>query len=222
MNASMNALTNASTNASTIGPRGATHSGRCHTSGRRGTVHRSQRFRSLKCRAVSSSQSGFSLLEVLIASVILLLIALGIVPLFIRATGQNQEGRFASVASSIASSELERLLGVPFNAPDMTVPVGDVEILREQYQLEMSGEWIDLDDWTPEDGFVFHRIIRVRQFALGALADGILNRAESINGSVSDLTPGLVQIKEILVQVESGSFPGASSKQVSLRSIRGV
>ncbi len=164
---------------------------------------------------------GFSLLEVLLASVMLLIIALGIVPLFVRSVGLNSEGRLASVSTALASDEIERLMGVPFNGPEMSILPGSTERLVDQYQAEPRGEWVDAGAWGG-GGFSFHRIVRVRQFSFGALngtADAVLDAAEALDGST---LPGLVQMKEIVVQVQSGTFIGGASRAVTLRVLRGV
>lgn len=166
--------------------------------------------------------SGFSLVEVLIASVLLLMIALGIIPLFVRAVGMNQEGRSASMVAAAASSEVERLKAAAFNSPVMTIPAGEDEILFEQWQSEARGEWIDEGTWIPGDGFAFHMTTRIRQFSLFSLGDNQLDEAELISGDVGFSDPALVQLKEIVVHVESGNFPGSVSKEITLRSLRSI
>lgn len=165
-------------------------------------------------------QAGFSLIEVLIASVLLLVIALGVVPLFVRAIGLNQEGQAASQISVIASSELERLNQLPWDAPDLTVPDGQTEVLLEQYQLEPRGEWKAKADVNPDDGFHFHRILRLRQFGFGALDDGKLADEERLPGGTEP--EALIQLKEVLIQVESGKRPGAARRAVTMRLMRSI
>ena len=184
------------------------------------TTSMSAKARSRRSLAGDVGQGGFSLVEVLIASVLLLVIALGILPLFVRAIGLNTEGRTGGQVALIGASELERLNALPWNAPELTIPAGAPEASVEQYQLVPQGEWMDETEVNPDDGFHFHRILRVRQFGLGALADGKLERSEAIPGGTT--ASGLIQIKEIVVQVESGKVPGADRRSVTMRLIRGV
>lgn len=166
-------------------------------------------------------QGGFSLIEVLLASVMLLIIALGIVPMFVRSVGLNAEGRMASVSTSLAADEIERLVGMPFDGPEMTIPPGSFERVVDQYQLEPRGDWIDESAYTG-GGFAYHRIVRIRQFNFNALndkLDQVLEEAEALDG---DALASLVQMKEIVVQVQSGNFVGGNSRAVTLRYVRGV
>lgn len=171
-------------------------------------------------RGPAAQQDGFSLIEVLIASVLLLVIALGVVPLFVRAIGLNQEGQAASEISVIASSELERMNELPWNSPDLTVPDGESEVLVEQYQLEPRGEWKAKADVNPDDGYHYHRILRLRQFGYGALDDGKLADEERLPGGTEPAA--LIQLKEFLIQVESGKRPGAARRAVTMRLLRSI
>lgn len=165
---------------------------------------------------------GFTLIEVVIAAVMFLAVAVGILPLFVRAVGLNHEGRLATFAAHYAASEIERLAALPFDAPELTIAEADVENEIEQYQALPNGPWVDDTEWSGEQGFTYHRIVRVRQFGLAALSDGVLDRSEALSGSISASTPGLVQLKEILVQVESGKVPGAARRSVTLRYLKAI
>ena len=81
---------------------------------------------------------------------------------------------------------------------------------------------VDVSELNPDDGFTYHRIVRVRQYGLVAITDGVLDETEAISGTVSASTPGLVQLKEILVQVESGKVPGSARRAVTLRSLKAI
>lgn len=173
-------------------------------------------------RALERASAGFSLVEVLIAGLIFLVVTVGILPLFMRAIGLTTEGRLATLVSHYAASEIERLSALPFDAPDLTIASGDTETRREEFQLEPNGPWVDVSELNPDDGFTYHRIIRVRQYGLVAITDGVLDETEAISGAVSASTPGLVQLKEILVQVESGKVPGSARRAVTLRSLKAI
>lgn len=188
-------------------------------SSRSASTGRTQRAAAVQ-RCPQAVSGGFSLIEVLIASVLLLVIALGVIPLFVRAIGLNQEGQASSQISVIASSELERLNQLPWDAPELTIPGSDLEVVLEQYQLEPAGEWKPAADVDPDDGFHFHRILRLRQFGFGALDDGKLAEEERLAG---DTVPAaLVQLKEVLIQVESGKRPGAARRAVTMRLMRTI
>lgn len=160
----------------------------------------------------------------MIASVILLVIALGVIPLFVRSVTLNQEGRLASIATSIASSELERLMDSPFNGPELTLGPSQSEILVEEYQAEQGGDWELATNYTEEDGYAFHRIVRIRQFGLGALSatSGTATTLDEAERLPEGTPENQVQVKEIVVQVESGPFAGGSAKQVTLRVLKTI
>ena len=81
---------------------------------------------------------------------------------------------------------------------------------------------MDDADWAGGRAFTYHRVVRIRQFGLDALSDGVLQEAEAISGTASATTPGLVQLKEIVVQVESGKVPGSARRSVTLRYIKAI
>lgn len=66
-------------------------------------------------------QDGFSLLEVLIALVILAIGLLAIAQMQITAIKGNAYGSEMTSASSLASNTIERLMGLPFNDVNLTI-----------------------------------------------------------------------------------------------------
>ena len=59
--------------------------------------------------------AGFSMIEALIAAAILLIIALGLLPLFSRSISDNVSGNDASQATNGSRTEVEEMLQLPFN-----------------------------------------------------------------------------------------------------------
>jgi len=86
--------------------------------------------------------SGFSLLEVLIASALLLMIVVGVLPLFIRSIENNLLGNDALRESNAASDRAEDLNGVRFNADAVSY---DAAAMEEEsawtYQLLERSDW---------------------------------------------------------------------------------
>ena len=68
--------------------------------------------------------AGFSIIEALIAAAVLLIIALGLLPLFTRSISDNVSGNDASQATNGSRTQVEELLNVPFNNDRMEVPAG--------------------------------------------------------------------------------------------------
>jgi Tfp pilus assembly protein PilV len=71
-------------------------------------------------------ESGFSLVEVIIASLIMLLVALAIIPLFTMAASSNLQGASSTSAANYARDRLELLWQLPFNDSRLTITAGTV------------------------------------------------------------------------------------------------
>ena len=124
-------------------------------------------------RAFCSSRRGFSLIEVMIASVLLLIVALGVLPLFTRSIVNNVAGGEYSEVSNLARSRAEQFRRLPFTSAEMTIDPGNDERLFEDYYSHETSEWIDgapPDD--DSDTVLWERTTIVRQYGVAALRDG--------------------------------------------------
>ena len=158
------------------------------------------------------SEAGFSLVETLIAAAILLIIALGMIPLFKRSIDNNALGNDYTQATSHAKTDLEDLLEIPFQSADMVLPAGagsrtTVRYLQKGLQSGTPTRW---QDWVaapvPGPPVVWTRTTRVRQFSVTAYDDGILNDSEALPGGTDE---AFVQIQEISAVLDSGKLqPG--------------
>lgn len=141
-------------------------------------------------------QRGFSVVEVLIATLIFLIIAIGILPLFAASTKNNLDGREATEAANFGRSAVEDLLQAQFNDPRLTVPAGGTVSTVQEYYSRKDLVW-KAGTGTALDPALWRRQIRVRQFNVNDLAgDGIFNDPQT--GSAD---PGQVHLKEVDVQV---------------------
>ena len=167
------------------------------------------------------STAGFSTIEALLAGVLLLIMALGVLPLFTQSLSNNRQGRTASDAANQARSELERMGQLGFDHADLTVPNGDDELTRTDYFSETKREWINEADWNPAtDGFrLFTREVTVRQYNFDALDDELLESSEAQAGGTD---PGLVHFKEILVEIDANALRAGPNKQVTIRAIKTI
>lgn len=164
-----------------------------------------------------SSIAGFSMIEATIASAILLIVAIGLLPMFTLAISNNQQGRDSMEITNQARSELERLFQLGFADPELSVPAGETQLRVEAYFTNDQEGWVPAAAYDGQ-GFVFHRIVTVRQFEDSALDDGLLHPDEAIAGAGA----APVHFKEILVEVESAGSIGAPPRQVALRGVRAV
>ncbi|HEX6862424.1 MAG TPA: hypothetical protein VF414_06400 [Thermoanaerobaculia bacterium] len=153
----------------------------------------------------TSRAAGFSVVEALIAALILLVIALGIIPLFARALRDNTAGADATQASNHGRASLEEYQQLPFNNQALTLAPGALTLGRdESWALGARDAFGDDDEgwWpgTPSDrGLVlWTRTTTVRQFGINDLDDGRLT--DPLPGGTQ---PAFVHLKEVEVRLES-------------------
>lgn len=141
--------------------------------------------------------AGMSLIEVLIAVAIMMVIALGIIPLFTRAMRLNREGANFSDVTNVARTTLEEYLKLDFNSPQLTLAAGQTTLTTDQYWDATTRLWTAVPVGGPPAGAIWERTISVQQFAAGDLtSDGSLD--SPLDGSV---TKDNVQLKRIRVAV---------------------
>lgn len=142
-------------------------------------------------------EAGFSLIEVLVAGAILLVIALGLVPLYSRSIRSNVEGFDYTRVSNSAKSRAEEFLQYDFNGERLTVPGGQSEGEIEDYYSLLEHRWVD--ELPDGDTALFTRTTRIRQFSA-------LDIETPLDGNAP---PDAVHLKEITVEV-TGSASGAA------------
>jgi Tfp pilus assembly protein PilV len=158
------------------------------------------------------SQKGFSVVEALIATGILLIIAVGMIPLFTRSIANNAMGNDYTQASAHGKTDLERWEKMPFSSNDLAITSGKV---RQQVKFVEKGiqQGTPVSDrdwrWTPvnNDRVLWTRTTQVRQFNISAFDDGLLTDAEALPAGTDD---AFVQIKEVTTLLDSGKLSTAT------------
>jgi len=166
-------------------------------------------------RLESRGPRGFSLIEVLIASAIFLIVALGIVPFFTQAIVNNRAGADFTQSTNYAKSELERLYALPFSSPDLAVTAG-TEAVTVQYYSKMDQKW-ETTLTTTGDVALWTRTVTIRNFGLGGMVD--IDHDGKLDGPLSADTPAAsVHAKQIQIAVQSGRAGGplGGGKQITL------
>jgi len=177
----------------------------------------------------SKTVRGFSLVEVLIASAIFLIIALGVLPIFAQAIRNNLSGKDATDVSNLNKSQVEALLQVPYDT--LVVPVGQTWGCTAQYWSLSGKQWKTTTAPSPPtpctaanvaavagDPALWVRTTQIRQFSLGDLQS-----TGTVNPLLGGAPAGSVQLKEIVVEVRSGDKnPLSSGKTLTLRMLRAV
>lgn len=168
------------------------------------------------------SPTGFSLVEVLIAAVILLVILLGIVPLFLRASVNRQAGRESTSVGSFARSRAETLLQLPFEHEAVSVPPGQAALEVTEYLDPDTDEW-SLDDALADEA-AWVRTTRVEQFGTADLLDGDTDGdGDSLDTPLPGGTnPRSVQLKQIEVAVTSPreAGPFGAGEELTVRVLK--
>ncbi len=163
--------------------------------------------RTRKSCSIARRDAGFSIVEALIAAAILLIIALGLLPLFTRSINDNVSGNDATQATNVGRSHIEDLLHLPINNEKLKVPdAGTVGELKESWtagDLQKTG---DADErWWKDPVSADHgpvlwtRTTRVTLYDISDLEDGVLNNP--LNGSSS--TSATISFKQVQVVVEN-------------------
>jgi hypothetical protein len=141
---------------------------------------------------------GFSLVEVMVASVMFLAVAIGIVPVFIQSMGSNVAGFESTKGSNHSRSHLEALQQIPFNSAELE-PTGESPRL-DYFSLDTE-LWVP--GQPPDDGSdpaLWLRTTSVRQYHMSALDDGILDPDTEALETGAD--PDWIHLKEIEVRIQ--------------------
>ena len=161
-----------------------------------------------RARPSGHGEAGFSMIEALIAAAILLIIALGLIPLFTRSIIDNSSGNDATQVTNHGKTQLESLIQLPFNHERLEVPGGvNVAQSAETWTTGALNQAGDPNErwWqgtTPPAGSgeaLWTRTTRVRQFSISDLDDGVLD-----NPQPGGTQPVFIQLKELEVQLENG------------------
>lgn len=162
-------------------------------------------------------EAGFSLTEVVIASVMLMTMAISVLPVFTKATASNETGREYTEISNLARSRAEELMQLPFNASQLTITSGTQLVAEEQYS-SLNRRWISGGTTlSAGDRALYLRRTTIRQY-------GITN-VETLDQPLAAGTPAEgIHVKEILVEVRgmAGSSVFGPSKSLSVRMLKSL
>jgi type II secretory pathway pseudopilin PulG len=169
------------------------------------------------------TRAGFSIIEALIAAAILLLVAIGVLPLFVRAMANNVSGSESTRVSNYSKSQIEELFQLPFGSAALTVTAGTESALPTQY-WEDPNPTIDGDErWvtTTTAGRIvtWERIGTIRQYAVGAFDDGVLQPSEALPfGAATEF----IHLKEIEVDVDARRAAGVlqQAQRMTVRTLK--
>lgn len=167
--------------------------------------------------------SGFSLVETLIAAVLLGVIIVGLVPLFMRSIVDNVSGRESSRASALTLTEVEELNALPLDRPSLTVVPGSTSFECYAAWNEAGGHW-DTEQCPPPTTTgdeLWKRRTTVRQYSVRTLDPGFDATPNELDNPLDGaIPPQFVHLREIMIEVEGGRRP-APARQLDLSVVRG-
>jgi type II secretory pathway pseudopilin PulG len=176
-------------------------------------------------RSATSREAGFSIIEGLIAALLLLIVTLGILPLFSRAMNNNVKGNDSTRQASGATDAFETSVALLFNSGAMTVPGGatsvvvtDTIALKEiasptgGASQAISSRWEPLGSLGSDDLPVMNRQLTLQQYSYDDYADN-QEFDTPLNG---DTQPRLVHFKVIEVDLLDATGGGARPYQLRM------
>lgn len=173
-------------------------------------------------------EAGFSMIEALIAAGILLIIAMGLLPLFARAISDNTSGNDATQSTNGGRTRLEEMLAPPFLHQALVLDAGQLQKQTAdswaQGKADETGDakegwWLDPVDPADKGVVLWSRATRVRQYGIGALADGDFDDSDRLSGSSQPIFVHLKEVEVVISNPKQGSMLG-KSQGITLRLVR--
>lgn len=153
-------------------------------------------------------QRGFSLIEMLVASFLLLLVVVGLVPLFVQSIKSNETAEETSDLLRAAQLQMEGLIQLPFNDSALEVQKGDRHGTTKHSIPATSAYKLAVEDVAPDPSKYRNQPVdsevTIRYFNIAAIDDGVLDENDAL---ASD--PGasnLVHFKQIVMEVRRSEY----------------
>lgn len=182
-------------------------------------------------RLATTRSAGFSLIEALVASALVLVITLGIMPLFTNSVIQNLSGKESTVSTNYSRSSSEELVPLPFDRQILRPPVGlTSQQVCQSYEEGQGWQVVTCGaplagtpTWTRE---IFVQQYDIREIYDGDTAAGVPTFKNPVVGyplSASRLDSS-VHIRELMVITEgqrTDDSPLGPGRRVDLVNLRG-
>ena len=179
----------------------------------------------------TNRQGGFSLLEALLASALVLVITLGIMPLFTTSIVQNVAGKESTLSSNYSRSTSEEMIALPLDRDLLRPPVSLIsrEVCQD-YEEGVGWDYVICDDpligeprWTRE--------LNVQQYSIREIYDadtasGVPTFKNPIPGYLLTDTrlDSFVHLREVMVITEGQRKPDSplgKGRRVDIVNLRG-
>lgn len=162
-------------------------------------------------RARHGGEAGFSLIEGMIAALILLFVILGVVPLVSQSMLNNLQGNDSTQQAQAAIDAAERFSSVPFNSEEYQVPAGSTSAdVVDVFSLE-AGTWIDkatFDLLHSHADAQYTRTLTVEYFSLENLVldPDATELGTPLDGGIAVTNPGFFQVKRATLNIQKDRF----------------
>jgi len=156
-------------------------------------------------RPPRASAAGFSLIEALIAALLLAFIVLGVLPLFSRAMVNNIQGNDSSNIANGAVGSFEQHFTTDYRSEDLTLPAGVDTLTNTDYWSLMHNDWQTTIDTSGGDQPQYTRTARVQQFSYRDVAED----GDFDTPLVGGTDPANIQFKVIEVEIANDRMVGA-------------
>ncbi|MBP7588747.1 MAG: hypothetical protein KBA72_12410 [Thermoanaerobaculia bacterium] len=177
----------------------------------------------------SPREAGFSIIEGLIAALLLLVVTLGILPLFSRAMNNNVKGNDSTRQSNGAITGLESAVSLPFNSGALTipaVPAGQTSLVLNETlalkkvssptggsDLALSSRWELPADLGSDDVPLMNRVRTLQQYSFDDY---------NLNQSFDFPLPGETQARLVHFKVLDISLTDATGPETRSYNVRMV
>jgi len=181
----------------------------------------------------SARAAGFSLVEALIASALVLMITLGVMPLFTHAVVQNVSGKESTISTNYSRSTTEGLIGLPLDRNEVRTEAGENET-KICYSYEPGSGWKVVDECNPANDYAeptWARTTFIRQYNINEIYDGDTAagtptfKNEIVGYDVNnDRLDSFVHIRELMVVTEGQrkqDSPLGKGRRVDMVDLRG-
>ncbi|MEO8093843.1 MAG: prepilin-type N-terminal cleavage/methylation domain-containing protein [Pseudolysinimonas sp.] len=167
------------------------------------------------------SAAGFSLIEAMIAAAIFLVIAIGILPLFVRSMTNNATGAELIQKVTQSRSRVDEFVQLPFNSPRLVWNSGATQLQSTSYYTRGSATaplgsdpntgWA-ADTWTPNTSrgqITLERVTTIQQWQLSTLQtwalqdDGSLPSSPQTSPLAGNENIDYIQLKAVRSQMRN-------------------
>jgi hypothetical protein len=165
--------------------------------------------------------AGFTLVESLIGAALLLLVMIGVLPLFTRAMIDNMAGADYTKIANMAKSRHEDFARAPFDGAAYNIPAGQTSTVIDEYWDMLSSSWQP----TPSSGKLpnsaaWERTTTVTQYTFAdALDNGVLDTPLD-GGTAGEIMQAQVLVKSVNPAGAGAVGPLGSRRQTIVRFLK--